>query len=611
MLRKFKFRGESVEDDIAEKYGFRGDLLRIFSENSEAQVHKWHHYIPIYDRYFSQFRARPIRFLEIGVSKGGSLRVWRNYFGENATIYGIDNDPACASHDGKFGQVRIGSQADPDFLREVVQEMGGIDIVLDDGSHMMSHIRTSLEALFPLLSEGGIYMMEDLHAAYLPKYEGGITSRMSIFNTLREIIDDLHQWYHDSGVTHEFADRLVSGIHIHDSIAVLEKGRAFPPVHSRLGDEVEAKPAPSRRSEFHPGKSIRDEHVVVPDAHIFFSNPPRSSRNHGAVFDKKFRKIDLSDYSDGDMVWSHGGNDDQRRGAYEVLNGTFVYGGDLSGHFGHQVLENTGRAWIADHLDAPIDGTLFFPRKTSLSSAATSRALKVLEAIGVTNPICIDKPTQVGRLVVARQGWGMGSMMAGSPEMREFLRVRHAAAPLRGTGRRLYLTRRRQPTRRGHIIAEDMFEELFEREGFEIIEPEGLHLPDQLALYREASCIVGVEGSLFHVAAMAAPADCVVAIMKRRTSEVFDQICDSVGAFLGREVLKIDLVRSGWIAEWGRNRVEFLEVSMAEVWQQLNDAGIALGTPRWTELSKDQLQQRLDRLCTDLNIRELRRLPDF
>lgn len=54
--------------------------------------------------------------------------------------------------------MRIGSQADKDFLGAVVKEMGGIDVVLDDGSHQMLHIIKSLSYLFPHLNDGGIYI---------------------------------------------------------------------------------------------------------------------------------------------------------------------------------------------------------------------------------------------------------------------------------------------------------------------------------------------------------------------------------------------------------------------------------------------------------------------
>ena len=236
-IHEFWFKGTDIAADIREKYGFDGALLSIFAENQGPVVHKWHHYIPIYERYFGRFRDGPVRFLEIGVSKGGSLQMWRRYLGPEAILFGIDIDPACAAFDGQAGKVRIGSQADTAFLNRVVDEMGGVDVVLDDGSHVMGHIRASLAALFPRLSVGGIYMIEDLHTAYLPGYGGGARpgAGRNLLHELAPIIDDMHRWYHNLPEQVPALDGMVAGLHVHDSIVVLEKEQVYRPVHSKVG----------------------------------------------------------------------------------------------------------------------------------------------------------------------------------------------------------------------------------------------------------------------------------------------------------------------------------------------------------------------------------------
>ena len=235
-LRRYKFGGQDVVDDIRTKYGFDGGLSHLFAKGSERLVHKWHHYIPLYDRYFSRFRGTDVRFLEIGVSQGGSLDLWRSYFGENATIFGIDIDPNCARVDGISGNVRIGSQDDFGFLDGVVSEMYGIDIVLDDGSHNMDHIRASLSHLFPRLARGGIYMIEDLQVAYFAEFGGGFDADGNFFNELRRYADALHRHFHSEDVVPAFA-RDISGVHVHDSIVVLDKDPIHAPCHSLVVGE--------------------------------------------------------------------------------------------------------------------------------------------------------------------------------------------------------------------------------------------------------------------------------------------------------------------------------------------------------------------------------------
>jgi SAM-dependent methyltransferase len=235
-VKEFRFDNQAdVAEDIRSKYGFDGDLLDFFAGNKGVVVHKWHHYIPIYDRYFAPFRNTKVRFLEIGVNKGGSLQMWRRYFGKKATLFGIDINPDCARFDGQAGQVRIGSQADPDFLESVIDEMGGVDVVLDDGSHRMPHIRASFEIVYPKLAQNGIYMIEDLHTAYYPKYGGGYRSKDNFFRFVRELADDMHHWYHKKGMQHPELGGQFSGLHIHDSIAVIDKQPVYKPAHSRVG----------------------------------------------------------------------------------------------------------------------------------------------------------------------------------------------------------------------------------------------------------------------------------------------------------------------------------------------------------------------------------------
>ena len=222
----------SIQQDIESKYEFNGELLQLFSRNVGLPVHKWHHYIPYYDRYFSSFRQGPVRFLEIGVFRGGSLAMWRKYFGEKAVIFGVDSDPNCAALNGQSGQVRIGSQNDPDFLKQVISEMGGVDIVLDDGSHQAKHQIESFKILFPEMREGGVYMVEDLHTSFWRGYGGGYGRRSNFFGFSSDMINDMHHWWHFNRLKNPTLKDMCTGIHIHDSIAVFERGRAYAPTHS-------------------------------------------------------------------------------------------------------------------------------------------------------------------------------------------------------------------------------------------------------------------------------------------------------------------------------------------------------------------------------------------
>jgi hypothetical protein len=229
---------EKFQSELSEVRSRLGDttMEQLFLSHEGPLLHKWLHYLPLYDRHLSQYRrAGSAAILEIGVSKGGSLKLWREYFGPEARIFGVDIDPKCAQFDADYGHVRIGSQADPDFLRGVVEEMGGIDVVIDDGSHVMEHIDITFQTLFPLLRKGGTYVVEDLHTAYWSSYGGGYRARQSFIETAKGLVDDMHHWYHRRGACQPAAKDWIPGIHFYDSMVVLEKNEVVRPTHVMVG----------------------------------------------------------------------------------------------------------------------------------------------------------------------------------------------------------------------------------------------------------------------------------------------------------------------------------------------------------------------------------------
>jgi Methyltransferase domain len=223
-------------------------LGRVFLAHRGRYIFKWTHYIPAYDEQFGPFRKgfplpdgsfRPLRMLEIGVLHGGSLQLWREFFGPDAVIYGIDINPDVAAVDDPDLEVRIGSQDDPDFLRKVVSEMGGVDIVLDDGSHIAKHQRVSFETLFPLLSDGGIYAVEDLHTSYWYNFGGRHGHGKSFIELTKALVDDMHAWYHSKGESLPVsASRNIPKITIYDSIAFIQKARHGRPSSVRFGEQA-------------------------------------------------------------------------------------------------------------------------------------------------------------------------------------------------------------------------------------------------------------------------------------------------------------------------------------------------------------------------------------
>ena len=210
-------------------------LEKIYFQRTGPVSMKWRHYLSIYDRYLSLYRDKTVRLLEIGIAGGGSFPMWREYFGVQAILFGIDVDPDSCKNAEALEldcHARAGSQADPHFLQSVVAEMGGLDIVIDDGSHIAEHQLASFKILFPLLSNGGVYVCEDLHTAYWDGWQGGYKRPGTFIEVIKDIIDSIHTWYYpiENELREMELHRHISGIHLHDSMVVIEKNDVAAPV---------------------------------------------------------------------------------------------------------------------------------------------------------------------------------------------------------------------------------------------------------------------------------------------------------------------------------------------------------------------------------------------
>jgi hypothetical protein len=206
------------------------DLEKYFKENDQRLIHKWQHYFDVYDRHFSKYRNKEIVVLEIGVFQGGSLQMWKNYFGPKAKIYGIDINPQCKALEEENIQIFTGSQSDRNFLKEVIKQIPPIDILIDDGGHTMIQQIISYEELFSYVKEDGVYLCEDLHTSYWMKFGGGYKVRGTFIEYSKRFIDYLNAYHSEQKQLPVNAfTRSVDSIHYYDSILVIEKRRIEKP----------------------------------------------------------------------------------------------------------------------------------------------------------------------------------------------------------------------------------------------------------------------------------------------------------------------------------------------------------------------------------------------
>jgi hypothetical protein len=188
------YRWPAYREDVVPEELSSDPLYQLWTETSGG--HKWTQYFSVYRDVFGPLTARPMRILEIGVLNGAGLRLWKRFFSNPDTVVvGIDILPGCARFDSPNEgiRVRIGSQADPKFLQEIIKEFGPFDLIIDDGSHRSSHMIASFNCLFGVgLKDSGIYFVEDLHANYWPAWRD--TTR-SFLDVCKELVEHMHAHY--------------------------------------------------------------------------------------------------------------------------------------------------------------------------------------------------------------------------------------------------------------------------------------------------------------------------------------------------------------------------------------------------------------------------------
>jgi len=212
------------------------DLEKYFRQNDKRIISKWTHYFDVYDRHFSQFRNKEIVILEIGVYQGGSLQMWRDYFGPKAKIYGIDINPKCKELEEENTRIFIGSQSDRNFLREIKKSIPPFDILIDDGGHTMEQQIVSFEELFDHVKEEGVYLCEDLHTSYWLDFGGGHKRKGTFIEYSKNFIDYLNAYHSEqSSLKVNSFTQSVGSLHYYDSILVIEKQKRAMPLNEKFG----------------------------------------------------------------------------------------------------------------------------------------------------------------------------------------------------------------------------------------------------------------------------------------------------------------------------------------------------------------------------------------
>lgn len=219
-----------------------GARLREIYESTPYLSLKHSSYFHVYETLLSRYVGRAFTFVEIGVLNGGSLAMWRRFFGPQVRIVGIDMNPAALRWREAGFEILIGDQANPAFWAQLKAELGAIDVLLDDGGHTNLQQITTVAHALPLVRDGGLVIVEDTHCSYFREF--GNPSKHSFMSYAKRLTDHvnsrhprMHRHAPDWG-------GVIASIRFFESIVAFEVDRRLcfvPTPTSNGGASVQAK----------------------------------------------------------------------------------------------------------------------------------------------------------------------------------------------------------------------------------------------------------------------------------------------------------------------------------------------------------------------------------
>lgn len=168
------------------------EKLKIWSSYNKSKYLsiKYDSYFLVYEELLEKYVGKPITFVEVGVLNGGSLFMWRDFFGAEARIIGVDLNPLAKKWEKDGFEIFIGSQSDPEFWDDFFRQVGPVDILLDDGGHTNPQQILTTIAAIEHINNGGLLIVEDVHTSYFRDF--GNPSKYSFINFSKRVVDSIN-----------------------------------------------------------------------------------------------------------------------------------------------------------------------------------------------------------------------------------------------------------------------------------------------------------------------------------------------------------------------------------------------------------------------------------
>ena len=104
--QKFVLRDGAAANIDSQSATETNPLKEFFDARQKGRgIWKWLHYFEIYHDHLARFIGKEVRVIEIGIHSGGSMEMWKDYFGPRCTLCGIDREPACKVYEDERTKV--------------------------------------------------------------------------------------------------------------------------------------------------------------------------------------------------------------------------------------------------------------------------------------------------------------------------------------------------------------------------------------------------------------------------------------------------------------------------------------------------------------------------
>jgi hypothetical protein len=143
--------------------------LEEIVDNSRTDKNECHSYLPLYQTLLESKKNTAKNVLEVGICKGGSIKLWSDFF-TNATVYGMDIIDDNSVWEGIKNNEKIILYTSTDaydndfFTTHFLNKNIKFDFMLDDGPHTIESMKQFIRMYLQLMTDDGILIIEDVQS---------------------------------------------------------------------------------------------------------------------------------------------------------------------------------------------------------------------------------------------------------------------------------------------------------------------------------------------------------------------------------------------------------------------------------------------------------------